>query len=109
MTKKPPKTPQKVIVNHSKNHNLFLIALLLFNVMAPIIFVWVVEITMEPRQDVIATNGFWTMDTLKLYHIAMYIMIITTFLTSLHILDRLTLYKIAQIRPISEPNRGISN
>lgn len=66
-----------------------IIILALFSVMMPIVFIWITELTMQPKEDIMATNGFWTSEPIKIYHIAMYIMVITALLTALFLIDML--------------------
>ena len=61
-------------------------AIALFNLMFVIVFIWIVEITMQPIPGVYATNGFWIKDTMQLYHLAMYIMVTCVFTTSMLLL-----------------------
>jgi hypothetical protein len=58
------------------------IVLILFNVLAPVIFVWLVEIGMDFKEDVYYTNGFWNTSSMKMYHLALNFMINITFFTS---------------------------
>jgi len=66
-----------------------IILLALVNVTAPIIFIWVVEITMDFNPDIILTNGFYTTDPIRTYHFAFYLVFVSTVLTSLLLLHNL--------------------
>ena len=55
------------------------IPLALFGVMVPILFAWIVELVMIPKEGIYLTNGFWDAKPLVIYHLAMYLNIFTCF------------------------------
>lgn len=66
---------------------LMFIALALVNVMFPILFVMIVELSMEINSDVYFTNGFFNvMNVMRIYHVALWTMIVISFSSSLFIL-----------------------
>ncbi len=69
-----------------KCYKLIIIFLLIGNVIFPIWFIWVVEISMEFNDDIILTNGFFTATPIKVYHFIAWLMIFTSIFSSLYAL-----------------------
>ena len=72
-----------------KGTKIVIIVLLLFNVIFPIIFIWMVEISMGFIPDVYLTNGFRDVNPIKQYHIVAISMEFTAIVTSLFALYNL--------------------
>ena len=67
---------------------MWIIALCLFNVIAPITFAWIVEISTVPLNNIVFTNGFFTANPMQIYHLALYLNVITSLATSLILIYR---------------------
>lgn len=63
------------------------ILLSLFLVIIPILYTWHIELIMSsPVYPVIFTNGFFTIEGLRIYHILMYMLFSVNFITAYYIL-----------------------
>ena len=66
-----------------RSYKLIIIFLLLFNVMMPIFFIWIVEISMKFIPGAYLTNGFVNVESIKIYHIIAWVMVFVSIMTSL--------------------------
>lgn len=60
----------------------FVIFIALLGVMSPLVFAWIVEISWQPVQSGYLTNGFWNIDVMKGYHIALWYNIFSSIASS---------------------------
>ncbi len=59
-----------------------IITIALINAIFPVIFFWIVEISWEPVYGIIFTNGFFTSDPMKIYHLLMWIVTLSSWVVS---------------------------
>ena len=86
------KRKKKFKINKKAALKFLFVMLLLWNVLAPVVFTWLVEIGMDFKEDVYYTNGFWNTTPMKMYHIALNFMINVCLFTS-----AITIYNIDRI------------
>ena len=69
-------------IDKKKGFKIALALLLIFNAISPLIFVWIVEISMDFKEEIVLTNGFFDRTPDKVYHLALWLMAFTTIITS---------------------------
>ncbi|MEK6935978.1 MAG: hypothetical protein AABW67_04255 [Nanoarchaeota archaeon] len=67
-----------------KSYKLIIIFLLIINVISPIIFMWLVEISMEFKEGILLTNGFINSNPIQIYHISAYLMVLSSIFTTFY-------------------------
>lgn len=68
---------------------LIIIFLMILNIITPIIFMWIVELTMIFNEDILLTNGFTNAEPIQIYHILAYLMILSSIFSSFFVFYKL--------------------
>lgn len=76
----------KRIKDLKKCKKMGIILLCIFNIVFPLVFIGVVEITMAPVSDIKLSNGFFSVEPMKIYHLIAYAMILSSIYLSFFVL-----------------------